>query len=232
MTDDDYAELLNALAAKQLKWYRVDPLYVVDIRHELERVTGCAHILKAVARRLGDEALLAKLAAELERSPLEIASLLMEEAGILDALDEAPNLIFRECRCSAVPAENIEFLRRAGFSDAEINILLFLVAENAEKLVWGDTDPSQILEEARRTLPASVSILLPQAPGPVSERKKRKILNGIGNLLGGSVAGIGNVLLATGTFLAPNPATGATAIASGALAVSSIFAGLGDLRGE
>jgi hypothetical protein len=64
------------------------------------------------------------------------------------------------------------------------------------------------------------------------QKKKRKIFNGIGKLLGGSAAGIGNVLLLTGSIVAPNPATLYAAIASGGIAVSTLFAGIGDLRGE
>jgi hypothetical protein len=66
----------------------------------------------------------------------------------------------------------------------------------------------------------------------LAAKKKRKIFNGIGKLLGGAVAGIGNALLVAGTLIAPNPATGYGAIVSGGIAVTSFFAGLGDLKGE
>jgi len=67
---------------------------------------------------------------------------------------------------------------------------------------------------------------------PQEQKKKRKIFNGNGKLLGGSAAGIGNVLLLTGSIIAPNPATIYAAIASGGIAVSTLFGGIGDLRGE
>ena len=67
---------------------------------------------------------------------------------------------------------------------------------------------------------------------PPTEGKKRKILNGIGKILSGTVAGAGNLLLATGTIVAPNPATAYAVIGSSALAVGSICQGIGDLRGE
>jgi hypothetical protein len=69
-------------------------------------------------------------------------------------------------------------------------------------------------------------------PAPQVEPKKRKLLNGIGKLLGGAVTGLGNTLLWTGMLAAPNPAIGYTAIACGGLAISMFLAGLGDLRGE
>ena len=64
------------------------------------------------------------------------------------------------------------------------------------------------------------------------EKKKRKVLNGVGKILAGAVTGIGNVLLATGTIAAPNPATAYGVIGSSALAIGSICQGMGDLRGE
>lgn len=64
------------------------------------------------------------------------------------------------------------------------------------------------------------------------EPRKRKILNGIGKILGGAIAGAGNVLLFCGTIVAPNPATGYGAIASSAIAVAGVMQGAGDLRGE
>jgi len=67
---------------------------------------------------------------------------------------------------------------------------------------------------------------------PPPAKNKRKLFNGIGKLLGGTVMGIGNALVAAGSIVAPNPATGAIAIASGATAIASILAGIGDLRGE
>ncbi len=65
-----------------------------------------------------------------------------------------------------------------------------------------------------------------------AQPKKRKILNGIGKILGGAIAGAGNVLLLFGTIVAPNPATGYGAIASSAIAVAGVMQGAGDLRGE
>lgn len=73
----------------------------------------------------------------------------------------------------------------------------------------------------------------PSANKPVEpETKKRKIFNGVGKLLAGAVTAAGNVLLATGTVVAPNPATAYAAIGSSALAIGSLLQGMGDLRGE
>jgi hypothetical protein len=70
------------------------------------------------------------------------------------------------------------------------------------------------------------------AKNSIPEKKKKKICNGIGKILQGGVLGVGNILLGTGSIIAPNPAIAAGIIASSAAAVGSICQGLGDLRGE
>jgi hypothetical protein len=139
-----------------------------------------------------------------------------------------PELVFAHFRRAAIPREDLEFLLNAGFTQAEVDVLLAIAVYTAAKV--GSRVPSAIVNEAAVALEQTVPTLTePQvAPAP----KKRKLLNGIGKLLGGAVAGVGNALLLTGTLTAPNPATGYAAVASGGLAVSTFLAGLGDLRGE
>ena len=108
-------------------------------------------------------------------------------------------------------------------------MLLTLAVHRAHALALSGKLPSYIAEETAQALPTALDALHQDL---LPARKKRKILNGIGKILGGAVAGIGNAFLVTGTVAAPNPATGYAAIASGGIAVSSFFAGLGDLKGE
>ena len=103
-------------------------------------------------------------------------------------------------------------------------LLPSVVVGDAEKALWHAID-------MLRTLSGSVEST-DEAQTKTKTKKKRKIFNGIGELLGGSAAGIGNILLLTGSIVAPNPATLYAAIASGGIAVSTLFAGIGDLRGE
>lgn len=249
MTPDEYRDLLKALAAKHIRAPRFDqnrpPFHDGDQwLHLLDDVSALARLANAVAAdRRQDEQLLHVLRRRLaEESPVELATSMMDEVGILDALDDAQSLVFGNFSRSAVPEEDIELLRRAGFSNAEIEVLLALAVEYAHKMAeernkfgrWsGPRGPlestSEILEDAVKALREATE-KLGQVPEP--PKKKRKLFNGIGKLLGGSVMGIGNALVATGTILAPNPATGSIAIASGAGAVVSMMAGIGDLRGE
>jgi hypothetical protein len=140
-----------------------------------------------------------------------------------------------------VPAEDLDMLRRCGVDDpeAEIEIITQFCRTEAYQFWWSrhSRRPSTVLEQAPEALRRAASLLRSaREPSPpvreVAPPKKRKIFNGIGKILSGAVAGAGNVLLAGGTIVAPNPATGYGAIASSAIAVGSIFQGIGDLRGE
>jgi len=92
--------------------------------------------------------------------------------------------------------------------------------------------PSEVFEKADETIRHSIEIIVKSGSSEITPKRKRKILNGVGKVLAGSIGGLSNVLLFTGTILAPNPATAAGGLASGAVAISAIFGGLGDLRGE
>ncbi len=245
MTDDEYQRLLAALGAKHLRMsqshhgrqsYQGDG----DLRERLEDISSLARLVNAAAAdRRPDEDLQHLVARRLlEELPIENTMKAMDETGLLDALDDAPTLVFRKFERCVIPAEDTELLKRAGFSDAEIEVLLALAVDYAhqlahDRLYWANATfqrpASRVLEEAAEAMRRAVEKLSTPAEAP---KKKRKLFNGIGKLLGGSVMGIGNALVATGTILAPNPATGSIAIASGAGAIASILAGVGDLRGE
>jgi hypothetical protein len=231
MTDDEYTRLLSALAGKHLRSPRQGN---VQLERDLETLSSTARLLKAVSERRDDQFLLDHLLQELNKdSPIERAGRHLEEVGILDALDEAPSLVFGHLRRSVVPREDIEFLRRAGYTDDEIEVLLAVAIDQARVLANRTELPSEVVGRASEALSRAAQLLpawgIPAAP---EERKKRKILNGIGKILGGAIAGVGNALLVAGTIAAPNPATASGAIASGGIALSSLFAGMGDLRGE
>ena len=90
--------------------------------------------------------------------------------------------------------------------------------------------PSVIIIEAQSALNDTLSKkkeIMEQSPA-----KKRKIFNGIGKVLAGSILGVGNALVAGGTIAAPNPATAYIAIISASGAVGSFFSAIGDFKGE
>lgn len=252
MTDQEYISFLKALAGKHLRPAPKPPV-AKDIKEELEQISAIARTWKIVADRRGkDEGLLRGLCEQLEQFRLEEVRKQMDEVGILDALDDVPSLVFGQFRRSVIPGEDIDVLRQAGFSNDDVEVLLAVALEHARFLagaienayvLYGKhpLQPSNIVTEAEEALQKAIKSLSSRstrAEEPssrsksVKPEKKGKLLNGIGKLLGGALAGAGNVLLLTGTLVAPNPATGYGAIASGGLAVSSFLAGLGDLRGE
>src|SRR5438552_768175 len=222
MTDGEYTAFLNALAGKHLRAILNRELDATYIQRELERLSSAARLLK-VAGRSSDGALIQSLFDELGKYPVELAGRIMEESGILDALDDAPSLVFGQFRRSVIPAEDIELLRRAGYTDDEIEVFLAIAVERAH-VIAAEAEhkarpnlPSEIFGRAEEAFARAAGIL--RGPKePVQERKKRKILNGLGKILGGAIAGVGNVLFVVGTIAAPNPATAYGAIASGGLA--------------
>ena len=238
MRDDDYNRLLKALAAKLLvaRGTRTDADYLLQVtkrlRSDLEEVSALARLTKVVQDRPNDQYLEGTLREELlQSSPIEKTRQAFEEAGILDIFDEAGSVLIEELRREAIPPEDFQFLREAGYTEDEIEILLAVAIHNAHTLRVSSENVSRQLRDAAAEFNDAVARL---GHIPVTEPvvKKRKIFNGIGKVLGGCIAGLGNTLMATGTILAPNPATAAGAIASAAVAVPAIMSGVGDLRGE
>lgn len=232
MTDDEYQRLLNALAAKHItgRALPTDPNYQhVEIRNDLEAVSAAAHLLKAVQALPNDPALLNSLREQLlQASPIERTKKAFEETGLLAALEDANPVVFADLRREAIPPEDIQFLIKAGYTNEEIEVLLLLALHKAH-FKFGESVSAQ-LDEAAEIFKSAVEKFTPNEPIP--QPPKRKIFNGVGKVLGGCIAGLGNALAATGTILVPNPGTAAGAIASAAVAVPAIMSGIGDLRGE
>jgi hypothetical protein len=232
MTDEEYSSFIKALARIHLGHFRVARERADDTRRAFDRVSATVRLWK-LARELDAEgALLNQLLEQLEVSPVADVRRIMDGAGLLDALDEAPSLVFGQFRRSAIPPEDMEILRQAGFSDDEIEVLLAVAVDQAHALAGLGLPPSSVVADAEEALRHAIKTLSSLSMAVEPQKKKRKLFNGIGKLLGGSAAGIGNILLLTGSIVAPNPASLYAAIASGGIAVSTFFAGIGDLRGE
>jgi hypothetical protein len=162
----------------------------------------------------------------------------LNNIGLLEALDDAGRTdALRLLPRTAIPDEDLNILRRCGVEDpeAEITILSRILREDYQS----SSSFRQSLggaygyfkECASRLEEEGGKMENPELPPPESP-KKRKILNGVGNLLVGFATAGGNALMGAGTIAAPNPATGYLVISSSALAIGAFFKGLGDLRGE
>jgi hypothetical protein len=154
----------------------------------------------------------------------------VRDMGMMEALDESPELLLANLRRSAIPKEEPDLLSRCGVEDPEAEITLLIHKARSVAPLASENTPSETLAEAAQVL-RTTGVRMQQDPASPPPTK-RKILNGLGNLLLGFGTIGGNALLFAGTLMAPNPATGYTAIGSAALGLGAVFRGLGDLRGE
>ncbi len=204
----------------------------------MERLSSLARLTGPVSERSGDSSLVNTLVGELQNAYLDGIVDAMEHSGVLAALDESPEITFGEIRRSAIPAEDVQFLRRAGVEDPDAEITLIVhYSRKRFRRRQEENPPSEIAHRAQtelRNAGAQIQKATSKEEDPGSQRgrRKRKLFNGIGKILAGTITGGGNLLLAVGTIAAPNPATAYGVIASSALAVGGICQGIGDLRGE
>jgi hypothetical protein len=237
MTDDEYREYLDALARRHLKpgWLRhFGPGGAAEhLTYDIERLSSAARFVRLVADRPENANLLKELAQEINNAYVEHIFNAMEYSGVLPALEEAPEITFPNLRRSVIPEEDAHLLRHAGVEDpdAEITILIHYARTHVGR---PDSSPSRIAQQAQTELKNAAGRVEQLASQPQAQPapKKRKLFNGIGKILAGTVTAAGNLLLATGTLIAPNPATAYGVIGSSALAIGGVFQGIGDLRGE
>jgi hypothetical protein len=238
MTNDEFHTFLEALARKHLNYrkYFEAVTHTRELHPVLDQLTRLSQLLKIVIED-DDRELLRLLIGRLHDSvQVEHAIAIMERPGLLDAIDEDPRTLFSEIRISALPAEDAEFLRDAGHKHPEADLIL--IAEYSRKRFGEDRRqerlPSEVIQDTPDVVKQALTRLESQTETPRlrEEKKRRKILNGVGKVLTGSILGVGNILVGAGSIISPNPAVAAGVIASGALAVGSICQGLGDLRGE
>ncbi len=238
MTDEEYKEYLDALARRHLKpgsLARFGPGGAAEhLTYDIDRLSSAARFVRVAADRPENANLLKEVAQEINNAYVEHIFTAMEYSGVLPALDEAPEITFPNLRRSVIPEEDAYLLRHAGVEDAEAEITI-LIHYARTHVGRQDSSPSRIAQRAQAELKnAAVRVeqLASQPDTPAAPIKKRKLFNGIGKILAGTVTAAGNLLLATGTIIAPNPATAYGAIASSALAIGGVFQGIGDLRGE
>jgi len=237
VTDSEYREFLAALARTHVRPYRRRHMHPEgdELLYAIGKLSSTARFAKAVGERSDNPELLNALGNELDNWYVQHVVDEMRESGVLSALDEAPDITFAELRRNAIPDEDVRLLRGTGVDDpdAEITILIHYARK---RLGHREAKPSATAEQARDELKRIKERLMSgsnsSAPTQLDVNKKKKIFNGIGKILAGTVTAAGNLLLATGTLIAPNPATAYGVIGSSALAVGSICQGIGDLRGE
>jgi hypothetical protein len=195
MTDKEYQHFLTALARKHLRCPPSQQHFdVTPVRRAL--------LTLKLLRDSDDWALMNSALNDLRQSPVTLCTELMDGSGILDALDDAHELVLGELRPSCIPSADANFLRTAGFEEYETEVLIALAIRGAHAASTSDRLPSNIAADAEHALTGALTklqTLSPVPPGVGSSygaaplRAKRKYLNGIGKLISGAVAGIGNV---------------------------------------
>lgn len=232
MTDEEYREYLTALALRHMDvgWLHAGTPDMRVMGYDIDRLSSASRFLATVHDRSENRVLVKELAQELRNLHLEHVINEMERSGVLSALDESPEITFGELRRSAIPPEDVRLLARSGIHEADAEITL-LIHYARKRIGTPQAVPSEIVREAESALHLAAA-KLENAAVPQPANKKRKLFSGIGKLLGGTITAAGNLLLATGTLVGPNPATAYLVIGSSAIAVASIGEGVELLRGD
>lgn len=228
MNDREVEELLRALARKHLRPQILASLGP-EFRKNVEQLLSTYRFLRVVYDRPEDVELYRVLGKEIETAPARPIVESLHGLGILDALDDAPRLLFANLRRSTIPIDDLDMLLRGGIEDPEAEITLLLYS--ARDFAPTGKKPSETMEEAAEVLRRTGEQMKTDQDN-TPPLKKRKLLNGIGNLIMGLTMAGGNALLFTGTIAAPNPATAFLSIGSAATAIGAVFKGIGDLQGE
>ena len=234
MANEEYRGFLEAVYRKHVRPWRGihHPEGLGHLHHQIERFASNARLARVVAEHAQRIELYATLGNEIEYSYFEHD---LKESGMLDALDAYRVEIFGGLRRDVIPDIDIEYLRVAGFNEAEAEVVL-LIQYARTHMVSTQRTPSQIVEEAEKQIKRIGGELksakeLNQAPDQTVKRTP-KLFNGIAKICSGGILSAGNLLLGVGAITAPGPATAHMVIGSCALAVAAIGQGIGDLRGE
>jgi hypothetical protein len=243
MNDDEYRQYLDALARKYLRRHyirRKHPFHLDELACELERLTRLKKLNTLAADELDDD-LLSILAKNLIDSHRHYVHEL-ERSGVLDALDDDPETLFKYLRRNSIPDEDADFLKDAGCNDpeAELTILIAYTRTHCGRRSSNETSATAQVRkspDALRNAGKRIQTLLEKdsISSQSSESKttsKRKIVTGVGNILSGAIMATGNVMLGTGNLIAPNPGIAFGVIGSCAVATGAICKGMGELRGE
>ncbi len=231
MTDEEYREYLAALARTHMRPFRRRHMHPEgdELLYAISKLSSTARFVRAVGERSENLDLVNALGKELDSWYVQHVVDEMRQAGVLSALDEAPDITFAELRRNAGPDEDVRLLQGAGVDDPEAEITI-LIHYARKRLGHREATPSALAEQAHDELKNAPERLISLSNNSSASNVEDK--NGIGKILAGVVTAAGNLLLATGTVIAPNPATAYGVIASSAVAVGSMCQGIGDLRGE
>jgi len=99
LSDEEYKALLEALARKHLRWGRPrhQLRYMDELTYVMDQLQSLRRLNDFVAERPESKELVERLAQDLQQSHLRHLYEIMQRSGILDALEEVPDLVFPIC---------------------------------------------------------------------------------------------------------------------------------------
>jgi len=243
MTHEEFQEFLTSIAKTHLRLHRAahHPEGHWHLYHEIERLSSLSRFSLVVAERHECTELYAPLGKALMYTHI---SHILEECGALEALDAHADVLFAHLTRDAIPQDDVELLRRAGFQEPEAELTVVIerirfkytrksgyTRENQE------TCPSSILGEAHQELKRVAQSLEQTPPDSKNSNEKsvkpKKLFTGIGRILGGGIMATGNILGGLGlTALSPvSPIGPDKVMVSLGAAVAMVGQGVDDLRG-
>lgn len=228
MTDEEYVDLLKAAADEYIRLSEFERLKISQrpLNHAVDRLSSTARFARVVGDRTENAELCNMLANELSDRCQDYDDVVdaVETTGILDALRLGDGIIIRELRPGALPADEMEHLRRSGVENPES--LIKLIAAIARSSYSNSKTPETIFKEGRNKIGFAINSLPVPSPNSGPQRN-RKICSGISRILGGAVLAGANIWGAVATG-------GAAAAALGSVGASVVFIGegIGNLRGE
>ena len=247
MRKREFLEFLDAVGVRYLKPPRLRRVFGPEglgyLHHEIDEISSRARFARVVAERSSKIELYAPLGDELRYSPLGNLPHILDELGIIEALDHHGSDIYPNLTPDFVPAYDMDLLRNTGIKDPEAEVVLTIHFMKYH-LPRDDSPAAHAIrhaEERLQHLSESLRNTKPPEYPDDSERqgeerqrlqKRPKVFNGIGKILSGAVAGLGDVLYGLGHIPAPGQVDHRAVIASCALAVGMVSQGLGDLLGE
>ena len=206
------------------------------LRAIFEDLTSLALLAKVTQLRGDSEELQQELGSALNKVNFVTIEKTLEQCGVSDAVSEHGETIFGEFRSSAIPREDLIFLRRAGFDDPECTVAL--LESKARQLQLAAKSPDDltvkaICSSAKKALNKAGSDLTGQdSRSKTAPKKPRKWFKGISRVLAGGAGAAGNVMLGMGTIAAAGPIGAAAVLGSCTGALVLMGDGIESLRGN
>ena len=127
LSDEEYREWLAALTRKHAieTWTPFHERDAVEVLTSVARLANAARPLTRVVNpTLANPGLAGVVAGQVRQSQYAVVQVIdaMDSSGVLDALDELPEVTFGQLRRSAISEDDARLLARAGVDDAEAEI--------------------------------------------------------------------------------------------------------------